>query len=188
VDVNTHEPNLDPFLTALNMLQSADQVDGDQLDDILALAGRVHGPILLWDAWTEDRITLDVLRARVGTIWSMAEYPDANLDHDHWRDLFDAAGFTVDGHPAPRPDVPVNLWRGSVPDRRSDWSWTTNGAVAARYAAGGTGGRPTGCLYRVTAPPESLLCANTKRDEAEYVVDTRGLRIEEDTTDPGRPA
>lgn len=114
----------------------------------------------------------------------MAEYPDANLDHDQWRDLFDTAEFTVDGHPAPRPDAPVDLWRGSVPDRRTDWSWTTDRAVAARYAIGGVGGRPTGRLYRITAPPAALLCANTQRDEAEYVVDTRGLDITEDTTDP----
>lgn len=109
----------------------------------------------------------------------MAEYPDRALTREEWRDLFREAGFTIDGHPAPRPTQPVTLWRGSVPERRTDWSWSTARTVAEGYANGTRARRPQGRLYRVDAPPAALLAANMERDEAEYVVDTVGLRITE---------
>jgi hypothetical protein len=110
----------------------------------------------------------------------MAEYPDAALDRPAWRQLFTAAGFTADGRPAERPAGPVELWRGSVPERRADWSWTTRRAVAEGYATGTGARRPTtGRLYRVVAPAAALLAHNTGRVEDEYVIDTGGLTIAE---------
>lgn len=152
-------------------------------DRVLLRAGRLDGPATLFDAWYGDRITTDTLAAVIGRVWSMAEYPDACLDRTSWRDLFANAGFTRDGHRTNPPADPLVLWRGTVPERRRDWSWTTDRAVAEKFAFRRVRGRPVGRLYRVTAPPAALLCANTDRDEAEYVVDTHRLRIAEVATD-----
>jgi len=147
---------------------------------LLLLAGRLDGPALLFDAWFGEVIEVGTLAGHIGRVWSMAEYPDAALDRPLWRQLFSAAGFTVDGRPAKRPDGPVELWRGSVPERRTDWSWTTRQAVAQGYAAGTGARRPsTGRMFRTLAPPTALLAHNRGRDEDEYVIDTDGLEITE---------
>lgn len=151
----------------------------DQFEELLDFIGRVDRPALLHDAWLLGRIEKATLTALIGQVWSMAEYPDRALEPMLWRWLFDAAGFTVDGVPAERPAGPVELWRGTVPERRRDWSWTTDRAVAERFAFGHVRGRPDGRLYRVLAPSAALLCGNTERGEAEYVLDTCGLRIVE---------
>ncbi|GAB3718340.1 hypothetical protein [Nocardiopsis nanhaiensis] len=146
-------------------------------------AGRNQAPYLLATAWHRGLITTATLAAHVGDAWSGAEFPDRALEHHEWLELFDTAGFTIDGRPAPRPARPVTLWRGSVLEARANWSWTTDRAMAARYASGEMNGRLPGRVYRVTAPPHALLAANNGRTEAEYVVDTWGLTIEADDTE-----
>jgi hypothetical protein len=149
----------------------------DELDYLIGREGRDAGPSLLADAYSQGKITDATVTALIGGIWSGAEYPDQHLDRDNWRQLFDVAGFTVDGTSAPRPTEPILLWRGTVPERRTDWSWTTVRTIAEGYANGTAARRPTGRFYVTLAPPEALLCANNERGEAEYVVDTRGLTI-----------
>ncbi|GLY38299.1 hypothetical protein Amsp01_043230 [Amycolatopsis sp. NBRC 101858] len=70
------------------------------------------------------------------------------------------------------------MYRGSVADRRADWSWTDSRDVARTYAAGGFGGRLPGAIWTAMVEPERLLARHTDRDEFEYVVDTAGLVIE----------
>ncbi|MGW2259074.1 hypothetical protein ACWCXE_14755 [Streptomyces sp. NPDC001780] len=147
---------------------------------MLLRGGRCDGPALLFDAWFGYVIDAGTLAAHIGRVWSMAEYPDAALDRPAWRRLFAAAGFTADGRFTERPAHPNELWRGSVPERRADWSWTTRRAVAEGYATGTSARRPpTGRLYRTVAPPCALLAYNAGRDESEYVVDTEALTITE---------
>lgn len=172
-------PYVDLAEGAFEQLLAADQVTTEELEHLIGLAGRNNGPALLFDAWFGKKINRDTLTAVIGPAWSAAEYPDQNLDRGTWRYLFRKSGFTVDGKPADRPDGPLTLWRGSVPGRRRDWSWSTDRGVAEGYANGTAARRPQGRLYRVVAPPEALLCANNGRDEAEYVIDTRHLRITE---------
>ncbi|WP_371592615.1 hypothetical protein [Streptomyces virginiae] len=155
-------------------------VDTDRFRELLGWAGRNNGPALIFDAYADRKISAATLAAVIGGVWSGAEYPDRCIDAPGWRILFRRAGFTVDGVPAARPEHPVRLWRGSVPERRRDWSWTTERTIAEGYAAGTAARRPQGLVYTVTAPPAALLCANpTERQEAEFVIDTRGLRIRE---------
>lgn len=160
-----------------SQLLRASRLTTDELDYLIGREGRNAGPSLLSDAYGEAKITAETVTALIGGIWSGAEYPDRQLDHDTWRWLFNVAGFTVDGAPAPRPTEPIRLWRGTVPARRTDWSWTTDRSIAEGYANGTAARRPTGRLYVLLAPPEALLAANNGRDEAEYVIDTRGLAI-----------
>lgn len=160
-------------------LLRADKLTTAELDYLIGREGRNSGPDLLADAYSDGKVTAETVTALIGGIWSGAEYPDRHLDRDTWRWLFKVAGFTIDGTPAERPTEPIVLWRGSVPERRTDWSWSTDRSVSEGYADGTAARRPTGRLYTVTAPPAALLCANNGRGEAEYVVDTRGLQIAE---------
>lgn len=166
VDMDAHA-----FATVTDAALAGDAWDVEQLGTVLNWAGRIAGPYLLWDAYDGGVIEGDTVASHIGRVWSRAELPDAALGHDRWRMLFGAAGFTRDGAPAARPSEPVELWRGSVPERRTDWSWSTDRETAGHYAAGSFW-RPPGRLYRLVAPPAALLCANNGRDEYEYVVDT----------------
>jgi len=162
------------------MVEHGDPTPGD-LGRALVRLGRNHGPALLGDLEAEGLLTPPAAAAHVGAVWSMAEYPDRYLDHDTWRELFRLAGYTVDGVPAERPVEPLTLYRGSVPERRANWSWSDRLDVAQRYAAGGLGRRPPGVVWQATVEPWRLLARNAgpdSRDESEYVVDTEELQIE----------
>lgn len=166
--IAAHQAELDQLFNDFVQLGHATL---DEFERWVERVGRTNAPALLFDAWYGEIIDQDTLTAVVGPIWSDAEYPDRCLDRDIWRDLFDAGGYTVDGQPAERPTEPVELWRGTVPERRTDWSWTTDRTIAEKFAAGLRGRKP-GRLYRLLCPPHALLAANTERGEAEYVVDT----------------
>jgi hypothetical protein len=165
------------FWDAINLGTTLSQTE---LDRYLLAEGRNSAPAVLWAAWEGETISFDVLAATVGSVWSLAEFPDQCLEREQWLELFQSASFTVDGQRAPRPKEPLTLWRGSVAERRSDWSWTVDRKVAKRYAGGTMFGRPNGEVWQVTAPPEALLAANLGPDgrkESEYIVNTDGLDI-----------
>lgn len=157
-------------------LLAADRLTKGELIRLISRAGRCYAPEFVAIAYVSGKVTGETLTALVGAAWSEAEYPDRELHHDTWRRLFDTAGFTVDGKPADRPTEPEMLYRGSVPERRTDWSWTRRRAVAERFAAG-IHGRAPGQLWVCTVPPGHMLAGNSERDEDEVVVDTRGLQI-----------
>lgn len=155
----------------------------EQFETRLYSTGRIEGPDILFDAWYGGEIDRAVLAAHIGPVWSDAEYPFTSMTQAVWRDLFDAAGYTVDGKLADRPTGATTLYRGSTPSYRRRWSWTASRDVAARFAQGyedgGLMGRWPGNVYMVAAPPTHLLCVVNDRKESEHVVDTRGLKIRE---------
>ncbi|USQ86971.1 hypothetical protein NFX46_26610 [Streptomyces phaeoluteigriseus] len=159
-------------------LAAAERLTTAELEKLIGRAGRIYGPEFLNEAYSEGKVPAATVTALVGPVWSSAEYPDSELDCDTWRWLFDVAGFTVDGKSADRPTEPMTLFRGSVPERRADWSWTRTRAVAERFADG-VRGRAPGRLWVCVVPPAHMLAVNTDRDEDEVVVDTRGLQITE---------
>ena len=164
---------------AYGTILAADTLTGEELQYLIGRGGRDSGSWLLYTAYTEAKITDAVLAETIGGVWSMADRPDRDLDRDEWRMLFAAAGFTVDGERKPRPTEPMTLFRGSVPERQTDWSWTYSVDVATKYADGNMPGRAAGKLWVCEVPPEAMLAINTERDEDEIVVDTRGLNIRE---------
>lgn len=151
----------------------------DEFERSLLRAGRVNGPALLFDAWFGKQISREILAATIGMVWSAAEYPLPSLGQQTWRELFDAAGYTVDGKPADRPLGSTRLYRGSPPGLRRRWAWTADRGLAERFAHDLLRGRLPGKVYMIDAPPESLLCMENGREESEYVVDTRGLKMRE---------
>ncbi|RSM80477.1 hypothetical protein DL991_10125 [Amycolatopsis sp. WAC 01375] len=149
-------------------------------DQLAVAVYRVPGddmPVLLDTLHRHRLITDHALSGFVGLAWSHAERPDLALSRDRWRTLFTAAGYTEDGRRVPRPTQPLRLYRGSVADRRDDWSWTESRHIARTYAAGGFGNRLPGAIWTALVEPERLQACNTDRDEAEYVIDTAGLTI-----------
>ncbi|MDH6141017.1 hypothetical protein P3T35_003030 [Kitasatospora sp. GP30] len=161
-----HEPN--PLAErAWTELDAAAQLTTEQLERLIGLAGRNYGPDFLYEAYGEGKVGNDTVRALVGAVWTGSEYPDRLLDHDTWRWLFQVAGFTVDGQPAERPTRPVELWRGSVPERRTDWSWSTDRAVAEKFAAG-TGGRPPGRPPDSPSPSPPAPGGEPREDQADH--------------------
>lgn len=163
----------------LEHFSEAGEPTPDELFEACCRVGRVPAVGLLRDLFYEGLLTPETAAANVGNIWSDSEYPDRNITHDVWRRLFALAGYTVDGKPAERPTKPLTLWRGSVTERRADWSWTDNREVAENYADPTHYRRPEGVVWQATVEPWRLLARNTERNEHEYVVDTEGLEIQE---------
>lgn len=151
----------------------------DEFRQIVMRWGRVNGPAILIDHYAGGHLTDDDLARCIGDIWSMAEYPETAIDADEWRDMFETAGYTVDGHPA-TPPARIRLYRGAAEDRRDGMAWTSDRAVAERFATGSLNGRTAGRLYTAEVEGWRLYCHHNGRDEAEYVIDTDGLHIEED--------
>lgn len=141
-------------------------------------AGRNSGPCLLSTAVGQRVISSATLAEVIGDIWTSAEFPEQSLGRAEWARLFRMAGFTIDGQLAELPAGPVKLWRGSAYSRRRGMAWTTNLATAKWFAAREKLFGHDGQLWEVAAPAGAILCVNNDyRDEAEYVLDTRGLRI-----------
>lgn len=139
--------------------------------------GRNGAPGLLSWLSAHSLLSPEVTTACVAEAWSMAEYPERCLDQDDWRDLFELAGYTVDGKPAARPSHALVLWRGCPDSRRDGWSWTGDRAVAERFASGRHYRRDAGELWRAEVEPWRLFAHDNGRNECEYVVDTVGLDI-----------
>ncbi len=91
---------------------------------------------------------------------------------DEWRDLIRAEGFTRDGVPAERPKKPLTLYRGAAVGRHRSLSWTTDRAVAMRWA---TSEGQKSHVWRLWAidecPPDAMLAMWNGRHEAEVIVD-----------------
>jgi hypothetical protein len=155
-----------------------------EFETVCVHAGRNHGPALLYDAQVLGVISNVTLARVIGGIWSGAEFPERSLTRRDWVALFRAAGFTIDGHPGEQPSEAVRLWRGAPHGRHRGMSWTNDRAVAEKFAAGradgGYLGRTPGKVWETLAPGAVVLCIdNHSRQEAEYVLDTRGLKIKE---------
>ncbi len=168
-----------------------DYITQDDFEEQAARLGREAGPTLLHERWTSGVMQASTLAAVIGAVWSMAEFPDdpaqdRSLPHEAWRDLFNAAGFTVGGRTIERPSEPLRVYRGAISGRRRLWSWTTDPQVAQAFTVNThrryvMDGRPVRSeVWTTLAPAMSLLAINTAdntRDESEVVVDTHALRI-----------
>lgn len=145
--------------------------------------GRNYYPALVCTLYHEGMLWgacgADVARTVVPAAWSAAEFPMIQLDAEEWRDLFDLAGYTMDGRPAERPGESLTLWRGALPEYRDGWSWTEDRDLAQWFAER-PHNRADGRVYAAIVEPSRLLAriSQERAGENEYVVDARGLRIE----------
>lgn len=151
-------------------------MSAEVFDVLLGSVGRLQQAQLLRRLWKTGALQLDAIRL-AGTVWSMTEYPENDLDLERWRAIFDDAGYTVDGRAAVRPADPCRLFRGATHRFKAGWSWTSDLAVARQYANDKFSGQRPGHVWVVDAPPDRLLCHNSERDESEFVLEVRGLPV-----------
>jgi hypothetical protein len=150
----------------------------DEFLNAASCRGRAEAPQCLYCAWHDHLLTLEVLPFVIGSVWSVAEYPQDSLPRRFWLEMFRAADYTAGSRPAQRPPASVILWRGCQLGRQRRMSWTSDRAIAERFATAGIRGRLPGVVYRTEAKPSALLCANESRNESEVVVDPRELVID----------
>lgn len=107
--------------------RSAAPIDVDRFRLAAELVGRDGAPALLHDLWSTGRVTPDVLRAVLPSVWSDAEFPERLLPRRLWLGWFELAAF-------PRPPGTLTLYRGAVPRFARGMSWTTSATRAAWFA------------------------------------------------------
>lgn len=145
-----------------------------------------HGAAPLLVEWLEDgRLDSEGLAKVIGTVWSTAESPEAQLSAAQWVALFRRSGFISLSCSGP-PTQPLTLYRGASWTRRSGMAWSQSISVARRFAAEYSA--PPGAdtyIFRVTVPAEAVLADLTHpmagepgiHDEAEMVVDPELLPL-----------
>lgn len=134
----------------------------------------LHAPDVFAELFRRrDEFDLDALDfvEHLGPVWGTAYH---HLERGGWRELFEAAGYREDDRPAERPDRPLLLWRGAVPEFRANWSFTDVHDLAHMYASGHWVQDEVGLIWRAVVEPGRLFA----RFCSEYVVDTDGLAIE----------
>lgn len=165
-----HLEALDPLLTA------------DEMFTAMRRVGRNASPYMidvLADAFPPGA---PPIAETVHHAWSSAEYPEDSMEPDRWAELFEVAGYRIDGAPADRPDK-ITLYRGAPEDRVQRMAWTSSQEVARRFAHDALRGREPGRVWTITVSGDWLLAHITDRDEDEYLVHPsawgRGLRATE---------
>lgn len=148
--------------------------------EVSARAGRNDLPYLLFT--NLHQIDPADLPQAVTNAWQMAEWPEQHADQELWLMAFEMAGFTVDGEPADRAVLPetMTLYRGCTPERLNGMSWTTD-LKTAQWFAKRFGDE--GEVYQIEIPSEFVLAKIDGRKEAEVVVDTLALDMEEEATE-----
>lgn len=156
-----------------------------------------------------DALTEANARDLARTAWTICEFPEGNLTARQWRDIWAHVGYVDDGeeedaatsydldatetvdHGRPeRPTEPTVVYRGAIASRKRGMAWTTDLTRARWFAArfSGLAGQETlsggvrfrvAKVYRTTVPPDRVYARFNGRGEHEWVIDTRGLRIEE---------
>lgn len=158
----------------------ADLVATDVPAEALSLAmlrvGRNDAPALLFHLDWEVELSADLTAWAVPHAWCMVEWPTRALEAEVWQDLFERAGFTIDGVVAPRPTEPLTLYRGADHDHRLGWSWTEN-VDRARWFADRPQHPTRGKVWTATVMPWALLAYihESGRSESEWVVDPDGI-------------
>lgn len=155
------------------------QIDSETFSLATARLGRNKAPALLFDLYYGGSLDLATHPGVVADAWSSAEHPERCFEPDGWIwvEFFRTAGYTHDGQPATPPADPIAVYRGCTPEGRTGMSWTSDLAMARRFAHDGMRRRAVGHVYAFDAPPEALLAyiQETGREESEYVIDSAFL-------------
>jgi hypothetical protein len=162
----------------------------ETLSTAMGRVGRNNCPALVMTTHVEVNLRPALAAWAVQEAWSGAEHPMMYLDKDEWLELFDLAGYTVNGKPSPRPTEAMTVYRGSDAEHCLGWSWTEDVALAQWFADRVIHTRP-GIVWRARVEPVRLLARITEsrlradppgftetRGESEWVVDTGGLDVQ----------
>jgi hypothetical protein len=104
------------------------------------LALRLFGPSI-HAGWAAGRIDDSTVAELTPLMFEMAERPEDSLSTTAWIALWEVAGFTVNGYPAPRPPTDdLVVWRGATEDTRRNTTWTLDLKHAVQAANDRPGG------------------------------------------------
>lgn len=149
-------------------------------DDLSSRVGRNDLVVTLASNWW--RIDRRDRAMAVHEAWYMAEFPERLADQKFWLEVFNKAGFAIDGQPAPRPaEETITLYRGGLESRRNGLSWTTDRIeamwFAERFLPMSTSVQTF--VWSITVPVSYCLAMINLRGESEVVVDTTKLTDED---------
>jgi hypothetical protein len=173
----------------------------DEVEFTLSAAapGPIHdrnAPNALYALVTGGALSQEGMRDGILWAWQQCEYPEANLSAGQWRTIFaaldkpmcdhDVFASEQDGAVMPcdpacrREGEPLTLYRGAIPSRRKGMAWTADRERAEWFRDRfNTAGLKTAHLYTATVEPRRVLARFIGRSEDEYVIDTKGLRVEQ---------
>ncbi|MCU1530388.1 MAG: hypothetical protein JWP75_4151 [Frondihabitans sp.] len=163
-------------------LRAAVKLVSPTWEEFAYMMGRNELPWAVSSAHTCRVITdLDELAKGVMDAWTGAEFPMAHLTQVDWLELFHAVGFIEN---AVRAEPPVDLrrlYRGATPNAKRRWSWTDDVEQAEWFAARSrTVGLDDAKVWTAEVQPSTLLAHFPGgREEAEWVINTRGVKITE---------
>lgn len=144
--------------------------DINLVDEALFLLDNDARPVavLLADEWLTRHKLLSYALAEA---WSAGHQPEGVLSALGWARLLEQAPYSVDGEPAEPPGEPLTLYRGCDPDDTVGMSWTSDPAVANKFASGDLPYNNPGNVYRFDrVPPGALRAHLTDRGESEYTL------------------
>ncbi len=123
------------------------QIDAEIFSAASSRVGRNNAPALLCDLYYGKSLDLAAHPSVVARAWSLPEYPERCIRRGIWVQLFRTAGYTHDGQPASPPTEPITVYRGCTPDGRAGMAWTSDLAMARRFAHDQLRRRPVGHVY-----------------------------------------
>lgn len=151
-------------------------VTSAELFAFICRAGRVEGPVVLFDLDAAGHLDESTLAVVLPMIWSWAEFPAQAVDQDAWAAWFERVGYRdARGDMLPRPEQ-LRLYRGCSPDEQTEgWgmSWTDDLDTARQFAR-----RNRGAVFTAEVPGYLLLSDLTgdPRGEHEFIVS--GMELE----------
>lgn len=165
---------------ALLELSESVEMSTERFLDLVDRAGREAGPALLDSAFDDDLLDDRTLAAVIGDVWSGASRPEDQLPWATWTAMFTRVGYIEDGRPVDRPTGDLVLYRAASDKHRFRHSWTDRLEVAEQFLTFGDRPRWSPSVWTATVPSSQLLARIThiRRGESEYVLETKGLRIE----------
>lgn len=104
--------------------------------------------------------------------WASPDFREGSIGRQWWIDKWREVGYTASGRAAPRPTEPLELFRGAKYWHRVGMSWTTDYTIAERFAKS-----IYGDVWKARVLPWRLLAYVPDRQELEYVVDPRRLKV-----------
>ena len=135
----------------------------DEIDAYLLDFGSHERPREVYDMWERGGLPDDLLGQTVAAVWTARNERMADtLSAEEWVELFDYCQIPVVDGEGIVPQLPFVAYRAGHPD---GMSWTTNRAVAERFAERGT--RIYSCTVTVRG---DLLAVLGDRNEAEVVL------------------
>jgi hypothetical protein len=136
-------------------------------------------PDVVYQVVLADCLTDEGAHDAVARGWTMTEFPEANLGHEEWVELFDyIGGYVTDEGPDTNDGGEPVLYRGATEDRSAGMAWTTDRDRAQWFADRFSSSLDPAFVYEIRdVPARAILARFEGRGENEVVIETEGLTL-----------